>query len=267
VRPSAGLIFIAIAVASSFSTAEERPADRRTFFGSSSQSTSSKPAVKTPASPQKEGVLELLRQQEALQEEVKQLRNTVEVQEHELNILKSRQRTFYDDLDKRLREVEKARSATAVLPAGESGPIEAATPSDAAAAGSRVITPAQQQEYDAAYAMMKDGQYERAMKSLRTFLAKHPSSGLADNAQYWVGECNYVLRNYKLALEEYSKVLNYPHGSKLPDAMLKIGYVHYELASWDKARKALNDVRERFPGTNFARLASDRLAKMKKEGH
>jgi tol-pal system protein YbgF len=243
--------------------AEERPPDRRTFFGSSS-TTSDKPAGKTAASPQKEGVLELLRQQEALQEEVKQLRNTIELQGHELNTLKNRQRTLYDDLDKRLREVEKGRgTATAAEPvATAEGGAAGAAP-----AAPRTTNAAQQQEYDAAYALMKDGQYERAMKALRAFLAKHPSSGLADNAQYWIGECNYVLRNYKLALEEYSKVLNYPNAGKLPDAMLKIGYVHYELGAWDKARKALTGVTERFPGTHFAKLAGDRLAKMKKEGH
>lgn len=259
-RFSAGILLIGFSAVVMIAMAEDRPPDRRTFFGSSSNA-SDKPAAKTAASPQKEGVLELLRQQEALQEEVKQLRNTVELQGHELNQLKSRQRTLYDDLDKRLRDVEKGRAAMA-----PAAPVEAPG-ATAASAVTRATTATQQQEYDAAYALMKDGQYERAMKELRAFLAKHPSSGLADNAQYWIGECNYVLRNYKLALEEYTKVLNYPNGSKLPDAMLKIGYVHYELGAWDKARKALTDVTERFPGTNFARLASDRLAKMKKDGH
>jgi tol-pal system protein YbgF len=259
VRLSAGSFFLLTLAVAFPATAEDKPADRRTFFGSGT--STSKPVVKSAETQQKENLLELLRQQEALQEEVKQLRNTVEVQGHELNQLKNRQRTLYDDLDKRVREVEKGRGATAAVLAAD------ASPGAATAAAPRTTTAAQQQEYDAAYALMKDGQYERAMKELRAFLAKHPSSGLADNAQYWIGECNYVLRNYKLALEEYTKVLNYTNASKLPDAMLKIGYVHYELAAWDKARKALTDVQERFPGTNFAKLAGDRLAKMKKEGH
>jgi tol-pal system protein YbgF len=114
---------------------------------------------------------------------------------------------------------------------------------------------------------MKQGLYEKAIKAFREFLAKHPASGLADNAQYWVAEGNYVLRNYKLALEEFTKVLNYPQSTKAPDALLKIGYVHYELGAWDKARKALTEVQERYPGTSVAKLAAARLDKMKKEGH
>ena len=113
---------------------------------------------------------------------------------------------------------------------------------------------------------MKQGLYERAVKAFRAFLAKYPDSGLADNAQYWVAEGNYVLRNYKLALEEFTKVVNDPQSSKAPDALLKIGYVHYELGAYDKARKTLGEVQKRFPGTGVAKLAEVRLDKMKKEG-
>ena len=215
-------------------------------------------AVAPPAKKQsadastRETLLDLLRQLEELQTEVRQLRNTTEVQGHELEQLKGRQRSLYDDLDKRVREAE--RRATAA-------------PAVADAATTRAITAPQQQEYDAAFELMKQGQYERAVKAFRAFLVKHPDSGLADNAQYWVAEGNYVLRNYKLALEEFTKVLNAPQSPKAPDALLKIGYVHYELGAYDKARKTLGEVQERYPGTSVAKLAAVRLDKMKKEGH
>lgn len=90
---------------------------------------------------------------------------------------------------------------------------------------------------------------------------------MADNAQYWIAEGNYVLRNYKLALEEFTKVLSAPQSTKVPDALLKVGYVQYELGAYDKARKTLADVQERYPGTTVAKLAATRLEKMKKEGH
>jgi tol-pal system protein YbgF len=181
------------------------------------------------------------------------------VQGHELNQLKGRQRALYDDLDTRLREAERRGSATA-----PAAPAAAATAPDPSAP--RVTTASQQQEYDAAFNLMKQGLYDRAVKSFRTFLAKYPDSGLADNAQYWIAEGNYVLRNYKLALEEFTKVVNNPQSMKAPDALLKIGYVHYELGAYDKARKTLGEVQKRFPGTGVAKLAEVRLDKMKKEG-
>ena len=114
---------------------------------------------------------------------------------------------------------------------------------------------------------MKQGNYERSIKAFWEFNAKHPDNALADNAQYWVAEGAYVQRHYKQALDEFNKVLSgYPQSQKLPDALLKVGYAHYELGAYDKARKALHDVQSRFPGTPVANLAAERLDKMKKEG-
>ena len=243
------LLVLAVGVvATATAAAQERLPDRRAVTG--------KPAAEAAT---RDTLLDLLRQLEELQTEVRQLRNTVEVQGHELEQLKGRQRALYDDLDKRLREAERRGSATApVMPA----PAAATSP-----AAPRVTTAPQQQEYDAAFDLMKQGLYDRAVKAFRAFLAKYPDSGLADNAQYWIAEGNYVLRNYKLALEEFTKVLNAPQSPKAPDALLKIGYVHYELGAYDKARKTLSEVQERYPGTSVAKLAAVRLDKMKKEGH
>lgn len=238
---------LVLAVAATTSAAAELP-DRRAVGGKTAAETTSRNTL-----------LDLLRQLEELQTEVRQLRNNVEVQGHELNQLKGRQRALYDDLDTRLREAERRGSATA-----PAVPAAAATPTAPSAA--RVTTATQQQEYDAAFNLMKQGLYDRAVKSFRAFLAKYPDSGLADNAQYWIAEGNYVLRNYKLALEEFTKVVNNPQSPKAPDALLKIGYVHYELGAYDKARMTLGEVQKRFPGTGVAKLAEVRLDKMKKEG-
>jgi len=242
------LLMVAVSIVATATMAAELP-DRRAVTG--------KPTAEAAT---RDTLLDLLRQLEELQIEVRQLRNNVEVQGHELEQLKGRQRALYDDLDKRLRDAERRASATA-----PGAPASVATV--AAPSAVRVTTAPQQKEYDAAFDLMKQGLYDRAVKAFRAFLVKYPDSGLADNAQYWIAEGNYVLRNYKLALEEFTKVVNDPQSSKAADALLKIGYVHYELSAYDKARKTLADVQERYPGTSVARLAATRLDKMKKEGH
>jgi tol-pal system protein YbgF len=227
----------------------------------------------------RQSMLDLQQQFDQLQTEQRQLRDTVEVQAHEMEQLKTRQRDLLSDIDRRMRDLERRGTgeagmgavpeAGAVPPSpGSAVSLPAVVP--AAAGSGQVNVPpnaTQQQEYEAAFDLMKQGNYERAIKSFRTFIAKHPDSTLADNAQYWVAEANYVLRNYKLALEEFSKVLaQYPRSTKAPDSLLKIGYVHYETAAYDKARTTLNDVMARYPNTTAARLAVTRLEKMKKEG-
>jgi len=235
--------------------AANRPPDRRAVRPS------------TPASaPTRETLVDLLVQLEALQTEIRQLRGQLEVQAYELERLKNRQRDLLGDLDRRLRALERRGGGA---PPGSAG----SAPAPAASAGRRPAprmpagTAQEQKDYDAAFNLLKQGFYDRAAKSFRDFIAKHPRSSLVDNAQYWVGEANYVVRNFRLALEEFSKVVNeYPNSLKIPDAMLKIGYSHYELGAWSKAREILQQVIARYPNTTVSKSAEIRLAKMKKEG-
>ena len=255
-RPISPLLVIILAtVGLGPAVAQEVLPDRRAVI----VAPKNQPASQSASTTTRDTLLDLLRQLEELQTEVRQLRNSVEVQGHDLEQLKGRQRSLYDDLDKRVREAE-SRPAAPVSPAVTAA-IAGTAPS------TRAITAPQQQEYDAAFELMKQGLYEKAVKAFRAFLVKHPDSGLSDNAQYWVAEGNYVMRNYKLALEEFTKVANDARSPKVPDALLKIGYVHYELGAYDKARKTLSEVQQRYAGTSVAKLAAVRLEKMKKEGH
>lgn len=220
-------------------------------------------AEKTAApadSARREALADMLLQLEQAQTELRELRGKVEVQTHEVEALKARQRDLIADIDRRLSELERRSAA----------PAEGAARETAASAPPTDIVPTnlaqEQQEYDAAFALLKQGQYERAGKRFRDFIRAHPKSPLADNAQYWIGESAYVVRNFKQALSEFSKVVqSHPDSPKAPDAMLKVGYCYYELADWAKARETLNQVVARFPNTPAARSAEQRLAKMKKE--
>jgi len=203
----------------------------------------------------REALADMLLQLEQAQAELRELRGKVEVQAHEVEALKARQRDLIADIDRRLSELERRGAA----------PADGTAPTVADTAPANLAQ--EQQEYDAAFALLKQGQYERAGKRFRDFIRAHPKSPLVDNAQYWVGESAYVVRNFKQALGEFSKVLqSHPDSPKAPDAMLKVGYCYYELADWAKARETLNQVLTRFPNTPVARSAEQRLAKMKKEG-
>jgi len=216
------------------------------------------PAVSTasskPRSPAQESMLDIIQQLEHVQNELRQLRDAVDIQTYELNQLKARNRDLTEDLDRRLRVLE--------LPPGADVLGTASAP-----VGSKPVSAEQQNEYDAAFDLMKQGHYERSVKAFREFNTKHAGNGLADNAQYWIAEGIYVQRQYKQALDEFNKVVSgYPQSQKLPDALLKVGYCQYELGAYDKARKVLNEVQSKYSGTNAAKLASARLDKMKKEG-
>jgi tol-pal system protein YbgF len=221
-----------------------------------------------PADPaRREALADMLLQLEQVQAELRELRGKVEVQAHEIEALKARSRDLLADIDRRLSEVERRGSApAAVEEAARPGtpPVaEAAVPAEGAIAN----LAREQQEYDAALALLRQGQYGRAEKRFREFVAAHPKSPLAGLAQYWIGESAYVVRNFKQALVEFSRVMqDYPDSPKVPASLLKIGHTYYELEDWGKARETLNQVVVRYPNTPEARLAEQRLAKMKEEG-
>jgi len=216
------------------------------------------------AAPSREVLLDLMSQLDALQNEVRLLRGQLEVQAHELEQMKQRQRNATGDFDQRLQAVERRAPAAAPPPSG--GPTTIVTPPVSSSDAMAPPSAGEQQAYDAAFALMKQGQYEQAATGFRQFIARHPTSALAGNAQYWVAEAAYVTRNYKAARDEFEKVVSrYPSSPKAPDALLKLGFSHYELGTFDKARESLNQVVSRYPNTPAAKSAEARLAKMAKE--
>jgi tol-pal system protein YbgF len=117
-----------------------------------------------------------------------------------------------------------------------------------------------QAEYQQAFKLLKQSQYDQAIKAFNTFLQVHPENQYSDNAQYWMAEALYVKRQYEDAIKEYNILLaNYPESQKVPHGLLKIGYSYQELGKADEAKLWYTDVRQRFPGTTASRLANDRL--------
>jgi tol-pal system protein YbgF len=214
------------------------------------------------ASPSRDALADLLQQLELLQAELRSLRGQVEVQNNEIERLKARQRDLLADIDRRVTELERRPTVAGGSEAASTAEIAASSAATGAATSAQ-----EQQAYEAAFNRMKQGQYDRAAKGFREFIDKYPQSALRDNAQYWLGEAFYVVRDFRKALTEFTRLMDeHPKSPKAPDALLKIGYCQYELGDRAKARDALNQVIARYPGQPAAKSAEQRLAKMKKEG-
>lgn len=126
---------------------------------------------------------------------------------------------------------------------------------------------AEQQAYLQAFELLKKGRYDEAIVAFQSFLAGYPQGDYADNARYWLAETYYVKKNYTVSLQNFQKLLaEYPNSSKLPGALLKVGYIQYELGNNAEARLALERVRNEFAASSVADLASQRLERMDREG-
>lgn len=240
----------------------------------------------------------MLQQLESLQREVANLRGQIEINTHELEQLKEQQRKFYLDVDNRLRKhhgqgesvvgaesppLEQMPSSESLTPAGEQADsaltIESVTPevsdtgaeesfeatTDAVAAEeTEVAGPADpleaQTHYQAAFNLLKQAEYDKAIDAFDKFLVQYPDSQYSENAQYWMAEALYVTRRHNEAITEYMKLVSaYPQSQRVPNSLLKIGYSYYEMGQADEAKKILQDLIQKFPGTTAARDAEDRL--------
>lgn len=214
-----------------------------------------------------------------LQQRLKQLEGSTEVNGHELNRLSKQLQKIHAGLNKRLSQLERdvgrleekslSRSTATRSPSGgpkSQGPQKETKQAEAAEETGSPERPEDYRRYRAAFDKLKDGQYEPAVDSFRQFLRDFPDSQYVDNAHYWLGEAHYVQQDYERALEAFQKVQEaFPDSNKIPDALLKEGFAYYQLEDYRRARKTLLEVTERFPDHRVADLARDRMEQIRKE--
>jgi len=199
---------------------------------------------------QSQGMLDLQRQIEGLQADVRGLRGDLDQAQHDAQANRGQARELYADLDKRLSALE-ARSASA---------------GQLSAPGTPVTTGGDRDAYQAALDRLKSRDYPGAEKALTDMIARYPDSTLADNAQYWLGETYYVEKRYDSALAAFQRVVkDHPDSRKVPDALLKAGYSVYELKRFKEARDYLQRVVNQYPDSNAATEARERLRRMDAE--
>jgi len=118
--------------------------------------------------------------------------------------------------------------------------------------------------YRRAKELFDQGEYENARELFRSYVNQFPKSKLADNAQFWIGEIYYREKWYEKAILEYQKVIeNYPSGSKTPGALLKQGFAFVNLNDKANARLILKELIRKFPDSNEAGVAKNKLAALK----
>lgn len=114
--------------------------------------------------------------------------------------------------------------------------------------------------YNSAYNDYLKGSYDLALREFQEYLANFPTTDLADNATYWIGECYYRQRRFRQAVEQFDLVLErYPRSDKVAAATLKKGYAHLELGERSQGVVQLRHVIRQYPTSDEANLARQRL--------
>jgi tol-pal system protein YbgF len=211
-------------------------------------------SLDTAVKKQTMSMLDLQAEFDALREELRKLRGQNEELAHGLQDAEKRQKDFYVDLDTRLRNLESAEAAAKEAAASPS--VSTSTDANDPASENRA--------YENAYAVFKRGNHSDAIKAFRTFLQQYPDSAHAANANYWLGNAQFSLKEYKGALGTYQGLLKqFPDSPKAPDAYLNVAECKRILKYKEEPQKTLKHIVANYPKSEAAAKAKKLLAAKK----
>jgi tol-pal system protein YbgF len=102
-----------------------------------------------------------------------------------------------------------------------------------------------------------------AKQEFSDYVKFYPNTDLAGNAYFYLAELAYKQGNFQEAVTNYDQVLqNFPTGNKAPSSDLKKGLSLIELGKKDDGIAQLRHVIQRYPRSNEALQAKDRLRKL-----
>lgn len=222
-------------------------------------------------------LMEQMQQMEQIKQELSELRELVETQENQFSMIKQRQRNLYQDMDRRLHDLEvgagnkPANKYVPVAPSSKGSNI--APPGNARVKTHKSpikISAADdkngKQIYSQIYKTLKEGNYQQAIIEFNQFIKDYPNSTYTDNAYFWLGQAYYLSRDNKKALTAFQKIVtDFPDGNKVKDAKLKIGYTYFAMKDWASAKIALEEVIKTYPDDKVAVNAKQRLQRIQRE--
>lgn len=196
-------------------------------------------------------------QLQQLQQEVEQLRGTLEEQSHLIEKLQTDLRTRYTDLDQRLAAQQEQLKQQAASPAATAS----VAAGDASATPSATIEE-EKKAYLAAYETFRNGGPDKAIPPMLAFVKRYPNSTFTPNAYYWLGEfyLNASTPDQASAQKHFETVLGkYPDHAKAPAALYKLGSIADLQGKTADAKKRMQELLAKYPKSPEAALADSYL--------
>jgi tol-pal system protein YbgF len=120
--------------------------------------------------------------------------------------------------------------------------------------------------FAAAYGDYSRGNYELALSEFRQYVETYPSSEMADNAQYWIGEILYAQKKMPDAAAAFEKVrIVNPSGDKTAPALYKRAIVLIDMGQREEAVIQLLALYKDYSKTREGELAIQKLQEIAPE--
>jgi tol-pal system protein YbgF len=152
-------------------------------------------------------------------------------------------------------EARGAQIETTAPPAGGGG----AAPGDTAQPSAGSSSASADQMYEASLAQLRRGSTGTARLGLRELLRTYPASPRAPDALYFIGQ-SFAAENPDSAAAYYSQVAEkYSTSARAPSALYNLGLLAEKRKDNAKAKDAYQRVVQKYPQSDEAALARDRL--------
>lgn len=160
-------------------------------------------------------------------------------------------------LKKREAEVQQLKDAAQ---AAQVAQAEQASAPDGYAEAALGESDGARRDFESGWRLFERKDYRSAAGRFREFVKKYPKSRIAANAQYWLAESQYGLKEYDKAIVEFDVVRRrYPQSDKAAGALLRQGFAFAELGEKLNARLVLQDVVEKYPQSPESGRAKQKL--------
>ena len=196
---------------------------------------------------------ELFYRIQVLQQDLKDLRGTMEEQSYLIKRLERSQKEQYLDLDNRLVQLGGAdlESRAAQTEDKESGE-EATTLLNEVPEFDN-----EREAYQYAFDLMRNRQYQESLAGFEEIIVAFPNGQYTPNAFYWIGELYLAQGDNEKSRQSFIQVISlYPDHQKVPDAMYKLGVVYFALGDNQSALRYLGQVQQEYPNSSAAGLAA-----------
>ncbi len=265
--------------AASVPVVDSQPIDRYVSSSVEASHVLEQSAVSSSNNTEATGTAYLLNTMEQLRQEIMELRGQFEEQQFQINQLRQEGRDRYLDLDERLTQRSNTRNVqpvvaprTTTISEPDSTVISTSTANEQHAINKAIdkttdkaALEAEEKNYQAAFQLIRDKQFDEASKALKQQLEQYPKGDFADNAHYWLGEVQMAQGQYAGAKISFQQVLaDFPKSSKVPDATYKLGRVYDLLGDKAKAKETLQSVINQYPGTAAGRLSDSYLRSLQR---
>jgi tol-pal system protein YbgF len=137
------------------------------------------------------------------------------------------------------------------------GSAPAGRPPDAAATppapGGSLPSGSANDQFNHAFALVKQGNYTAAEAALRAFIQQHPNEPLAANAQFWLGETYFARSQFMEAASAFAEgYKRYPRGPKAAEELLRLGMSLARAEQKQNACVAFTQLERDFPNPGAA---------------